>query len=401
MRSLLVDAQAGISGDMFVAAAATLADCEDEIMALPRLLGLDDVQCHFSDVRRGSIGCRRFDVRCAAEGHSSMHRPLADIVRMIERGALEPEVRARAVRMFEKLGTVEANLHAIAIEDVHFHEVGAGDSIIDIVAAAVCIERLEVEAVFSTPVCVGSGLVETAHGQLPIPAPATERLLHGVPVVVGELPGEWTTPTGALILGELRAGFEWPLHVVTASSFGAGARNPVNRPNILRLRLADVSQEAVPSPSGDEVAELRCNLDDCSGEMLGADFIAELLEHGALDVVVYPVTMKKGRPGYVLEVLAEWRNADVLARHVLETTTTIGVRLRRVRRLTLERVSSRVETAFGEVEVKVVRLPSGQYRVSPEYESCRGLAASSGVPIHVVYAAALEAKLPEFNWEQH
>lgn len=244
MRSLIIDPAAGISGDMFVAAAASLAECEQAIIDLPPRLGLEGVACRFVDATRGGMACRRFLVEepSADVGHS--HRPLAEIMRRIAAAGLTESTAARAGRMFGLLGEVEAAVHAIPIEQVHFHEVGAVDSIIDIVAAAVCIERLRVETVFSGPVCTGFGTVTTAHGLLPIPAPATEKLLQGMPGIPGPLAGEWTTPTGALILRELAVGFVIPALVTISSAYGGGSADPPERPNLLRLRLAEPLEAA-------------------------------------------------------------------------------------------------------------------------------------------------------------
>lgn len=230
---LLIEPASGISGDMFVAAAASLAACEAEVRALPDRLGLVDVDCGFEDVTRSGVRARKFYVNAGAgpaEDHAHAHRPLSDILRRIEAGGLEPAVTERAARMFRRLGDVEASIHGIPVERVHFHEVGAINSIVDIVASALCIERLNVSSVFSTPICTGSGYVETAHGLLPVPAPATEKLLQGMPTEPGALDGEWTTPTGALILSELAVRFHLPVLVTTASAYGAGGRDPVRRP---------------------------------------------------------------------------------------------------------------------------------------------------------------------------
>jgi len=258
MTGLLIEAHSGISGDMFVAAAAALAGCEDEVCDLPGKLGLEGVTCRFRNVVRASIQCRKFDVmegeipaedaaqaHCHQHGHSHHHphRSLSSIRAMIIAAGIEPAVEERALRMFDRLGEVEAATHGIPVEHVHFHEIGAVDSIIDIVAAALCIQRLQrlgVGAVFATPICVGSGTVNTAHGILPVPAPATERLLRGMPTTAGELPGEWTTPTGALIVAELGANFEIPPLLTKDAALGGGTRNPAKRPSVLRLRLAEI-----------------------------------------------------------------------------------------------------------------------------------------------------------------
>ncbi len=407
MRILIVEAASGLAGDMFVAAAARLARCEDEVVALPAKLGLPGVRCVFRDVVRSSLSCRKFDVEealrpaarpalvyptggDAAPAHE--HRPLSEIRARILSADLGPGVTARALRMFDRLGAVEAAAHGIPVEQVHFHEVGAVDSILDICAAALCLERLGVAAAYASPVVVGSGTVRTAHGLLPVPAPATERLLQGMPTVPGDLAGEWTTPTGALILGELGVRFTEPVSVTRDSAFGAGTRDPRDRPNVVRLRLADTLESPAPPADGlerDELVALFCNLDDQPGELLGADFVEMLLAAGARDVVVHPVVMKKGRPAQQLEVLVEAGAAEAMALHLLAHTSTIGVRLLPVRRLKLPREAVVLATPFGEVAAKRVRLPDGSTRTTPEYEACRALAARAGAPVQTVYGAAL------------
>jgi pyridinium-3,5-bisthiocarboxylic acid mononucleotide nickel chelatase len=308
---------------------------------------------------------------------------------MIRRADLDRPVCERALRMFERLGEVEAAAHGIPLEQVHFHEVGAVDSILDVVAAALCIERLQIAATYATPVCVGSGSVRTAHGQLPVPAPATEKLLHGMPTIVGDLSGEWTTPTGALILDELQPKFSIPMLVTTASTLGGGTRNPARRPNVLRLRLAETTASSNGALQRDELCAIYANIDDASGEMLGSDLIDLLLRAGARDALIHPVIMKKGRPAHQLEVLAEPDEVEKLAEVILTHTSTIGVRIVPVHRRILPRETLTVATAFGDIAAKRVTLPSGAFRVMPEYESCREAAARAGVPVQDVYRSAL------------
>ncbi|NHA15357.1 nickel pincer cofactor biosynthesis protein LarC [Thioalkalivibrio sp. XN279] len=395
VRALLVEPYSGISGDMFVAAASALTGCEQEVLSLPGVLGLRGVNCRFSDARRSHILCRRFEVLWGGdfledEGGADKHRSLAEILEMIDQSTLDQAIKGRASRMFERLGAVEAGVHGIALEEVHFHEIGALDSIMDIVAAALCIERLGVGAAFSTPICVGSGMTQASHGGLPVPAPATERLLHGMPTVTGKIGGEWTTPTGALILAELGVEFDWPAHTVMASAYGGGCRDIAERPNVLRLRLAETRGGAFNESRSDTIMELRCNLDDLPGELLGADLVAHLLDHGARDVTIYPVIMKKGRPGHVLEILVDRSYVEDIANLLLESTSTIGVRMSAVSRITLARSQGIVGTPFGNVAVKMVQLPSGRTRVTPEFEACRQLAEAAGVAVLEVYTAALK-----------
>ena len=424
--TLVLDLQSGISGDMFVAAAARLAGCEDEVLRLPATLGLDGVSVRFGDVVRSSLQARQFTVIDAHEheehqphGHEHhtheheehdahhhhaheehdgahahhAHRPLSEIRALLTRARLDDAVRARALRMFQRLGEVEAAAHGIPVEQVHFHEVGAIDSIIDIVAAALCIERLGLRQVYASPVCVGHGTVKVAHGTLPVPAPATERLLQGMPTFAGELSGEWTTPTGALILAELAPTFSDATLVTNASAFGAGTKDTPKRPNLLRLRLA--RSHAQPAGAAgllsDELVSIACNIDDSTGEFLGADLLERLLQAGARDAVLHPILMKKGRPAQQLEVLAEPAQARAIAALILSHTSTIGVRLTPVSRLMLKRESLEVDTPYGLVSVKQVTLPDGSTRCAPEYESVKRAAAQAGVPAQTVHQAALAA----------
>ncbi len=426
MRILIIEAHSGISGDMFVAAAAKLAGCELEVRDLPRRLGLPGVTCGFRDVLRGSIQCRKFDVmeggHSAEEAphshhhshghahphdsghshaedhaphdhghdgsHAHEHRALSQILAMIEAADLERPVAECALRMFRRLGEVEAAAHGIPIERVHFHEVGAVDSIVDIVAAALCMERLAIGAAFATPICVGSGTVRTAHGILPVPAPATERLLRGMPTVTGDLSGEWTTPTGALILDELGVRFGIPECVTTDAAFGGGTRNPETRLSVLRLRLAETQQSAV-GVERDELVVISCNIDDSPAELCGATLLDTLIQAGARDAVIRPVLMKKGRPGHQLEVLVPPDLAETMALRILSETSTIGVRMNPVRRIMLPREACVIRTAHGAIAAKSVRLPDGRCRITPEFESCLALAAEKGLAVQDVYLAAL------------
>ena len=430
MTLLLIDAQAGCAGDMFVAAAASLADCEDDILALPDKLGLDGVRCQFRDVLRGGMQCRKFDVLLgdhpaeelhpqATDSHRHEHgqhhhhehgqhhhqhehgqhqhhehqhhehRSLTVIEAMIDRAELDPTVQTRAKRLFRRLGEVEAAAHGVDIQQVHFHEVGAIDSLIDIVAAAVCIERLQLTACHGSPIGIGQGTVKTEHGILPVPAPATERLLRGMPCQTGGIDGEWCTPTGALILAELQPSFHFPVCTVSAAAWGAGGKDLHQRPNALRLRLADSQSDA--RLEHDRIVVLTSNLDDCSGEALGSDFQTRLFQAGAVDVSLQPILMKKGRPGQRLEVLAPEASAQAVANAILQHSSAIGLRSQLQDRLKLPRHTQPVSTPYGNLDVKICQLPDGNERISPEYEACQQAASTHQVPLarvmQAVYAA--------------
>jgi pyridinium-3,5-bisthiocarboxylic acid mononucleotide nickel chelatase len=417
MNILKLEPFSGISGDMFLAALAELADAETQIIQLPRILGLaDEVEISFERVDRSTISCNKaiVDVKHAAHDHTHDHdhahghhhhhadggghahqRNLTDILRIIN-GAdlLTNRAKELARAIFTRLGEAEAACHGIPLEQVHFHEVGAVDSIIDIVGAAVLIAELGVTQTFCDPVCTGFGFVMTDHGRLPVPAPATERLLHGIPTFKGLTESEMTTPTGAAILQVLQPAFVTPRMIVHRSAWGAGDKN-FGHPNALRASLCEIPASSTSSGNDGEVIIIQTNIDDMPGEQLGSVLQDRLLAAGALDVTLTPVQMKKGRPGIVLEVLSPPAKADALADLILEHTFTLGVRMFPAQRRILPREAGTVETPYGSVRVKIATLPSGRKRCIPEYEDCRKRADEHAIAVHEVYFAAL--RLPEAN----
>ena len=434
MSILVIDAQSGCSGDMFVAALSQLVNeipnIENQLKDIPKHLGLAHVELQFSDVIRSSIACRKFDVYVEQEAHDHSHahkhaphqfgqhpqlgghehshnhshahshthadhhhdhshRSLSHIRSLIQQAHLSAGCKQRALDIFQKLGAVEAQAHGIPIDDVHFHEVGAIDSIIDIVATAYCLDILDVQTSYCSPICVGFGQVNTAHGKLPIPAPATEKLLHGFPSSPGDLPGEWCTPTGAAIIAHLQPSFQIPTLTITASAFGGGGKNPDTRPNALRLRLAQTGTAA--QSNKDHISILQCNVDDMPPELLGHDFTHAALEHGARDITVRPLLMKKGRPGFLIEILCAEAEQQKLAEFLCTHTTTIGVRIVAAERYILKRRQGELQTIHGQLAAKFVTLPDGSERCLPEYEACAALAQKIGIPTLRVYQDALRA----------
>ena len=388
---------------MFLAALTELAGIEEQITRLPSMLGLsDEVEISFSRVNRSSIECNKVivDVKNATGEHVQDHhhshdaagqghgpsRTLRDIMGIIrESQGLSDQAVELAQTIFTRLGEAEATVHGIALEQVHFHEGGAVDSIIDIVGAAMLIAELGITKTYCDPVCTGFGFVMTDHGQLPVPAPATERLLQGIPTFKGQTESEMTTPTGAAILQVLQPEFVLPRMIVQRSAWGAGDKN-FGHPNAIRASLCEAFTH---SGTETEVIIIQTNIDDMPGEQLGSGLQDRLLAAGALDVTLTPVQMKKGRPGVVLEVLSPPGKAQAIADLVLEHTFTLGVRMLPAQRRILPREAGVVDTAFGSVGVKIATLPSGRKRCIPEYEDCRKLAAEQDVAVHEVYLAAL------------
>lgn len=385
MRVAYVDCFSGASGDML------LGVCVDSGVPLARLradlagLAVSGYQLREEAVRRGGITATRVRVQLADEHQPPRH--LRHILEIIERSTLSERVKEQSGRTFRALAEAEAAVHGADVESVHFHEVGAVDAVVDVVGTAVCLERLGVECLYCSPLTVGTGWVETAHGRLPVPVPATAALIRGVPVRQVETGCELLTPTGAALLVTLAEGFgPLPAMRVTSVGYGAGSRELSQHPNLLRLMVGEADEEW----RGDEVVVLETNLDDTSGEVLG-HLSGLLRERGALDVFFAPLQMKKQRPGVLLSVLSAPEKATELERLIFTHTGTFGVRWRRTWRHTLAREHRVVETAFGSLRLKVGRLGEEVVAVAPEYEDCARLARERGVPLWRVYQAALVA----------
>jgi uncharacterized protein (TIGR00299 family) protein len=383
MKLLYLDCFAGISGDMLLGALLDLGVTEALLRTELAKLPLHGYRVEVRRVTKQHLAATKFD--CDA-GHGHHHRGLADITGIIEQSTLAGNVKRRAISVFNRLGTAEAKVHGIPVEQVHFHEIGAVDSIVDIVGACVALETLGAEKVVAAPPPLGSGVVETAHGRFPIPAPATLELLTGIPTRSTAETTELVTPTGAALLAEFCAEFgPIPAMVVEQVGYGAGTRDLAKTPNVLRAILGTAGTD-----STDTVAVLEANIDDMNPQWFG-ELMDRLLTTGALDVFLTPVQMKKNRPGTMLTVLCAPADADRLADVVLTHTTSFGVRIHEARRRILAREIVRVATGFGEIEVKVGRLAGKVVTRAPEYESCKRAAALHNVPVKTVYQAAQRA----------
>jgi len=300
-----------------------------------------------------------------------VHRRLDDIVRIVAAAELPEPVVDRCVAVYRAIGEVEAKAHGTTIDHVHFHEVGAEDTIVDVVCACLATHLLGVDRIHCNGVAVGSGTIRAAHGVLPVPAPATAELLRGIPVRTGGLQGERTTPTGAALLKTLVHAFDEPVSIVAdAIGYGAGTRDDPDVPNLLRVTVG----HRVASGSALDLIELSCQLDTATGEQVGW-LLDELLQKGAVDAFATPVTMKKGRPGLLVTALCDDAHADALGNLLLEESSTLGVRRHRVERRVLERWQETRETDFGEVTFKCARLPSGVVHARPEDDEVRRLAS--------------------------
>jgi uncharacterized protein (TIGR00299 family) protein len=383
-RALHFDCFSGISGDMTVAALLDVGVPEAlvqealESLKLPGRLAVERVR---------KSGFAAVQVRVERpEEHA--HRHLSDILSVVERGKLSAGARRLAKRVFQKLADAEATVHATTPDKVHFHEVGAIDSIYDIVAAAVGIDWLGVETITASPVPTGTGWVQTEHGRLPVPAPAVSHLLIGVPLVAAEIPAELTTPTGAAILVSVVERYvASPNMTIERIGCGAGSRDLESQPNLLRLFLGGLP--ATAASTADFVWQVETNLDDVTPEIIGFT-IDRLQESGVLDVYVTPIQMKKGRPGTLLAVLCTDEQLAAIEHLIFRETGTFGLRKRRVERSTLERTAIEVPTPWGPVKGKLGW--NRDVRVfTPEFEDCARLARAHSLPLQTVYRAAVRS----------
>lgn len=378
-----LDAFSGISGDMLVGA---LADAgADPIAVVNAVASLEaGAIVSFEKVKRRGIAATRYLV--SAE-EAQVHRHLSQILNMIGAADIPNRAKRNAEAVFRKLGEAEAEVHHVPIEKVHFHEVGAADSIADIVGACVALDVLGVETVVCSPVNVGSGTVQTEHGVLPVPAPATARLLQNAPVYSRGPAVELTTPTGAAAASTLASQFGvLPPMKIARTGYGAGCRDFTEHANVLRVILGEPTgpQEAL------EVLVIEANIDDLNPQVLA--YAAErLLDAGALDVALQPLVMKKGRPGNLLRVIARPEDREMLAQLIFAETSTLGLRMYSAERRVQARSSAEVATPYGTVRVKV----SSEGSYAPEYEDCRKLAIASGVPLREIFAAATHAYLAQ------
>jgi uncharacterized protein (TIGR00299 family) protein len=366
-----------------------LVDAGAELAAIQRgidSLGLPSCRLVAGEVKKRGFRATQITIKHEPE---HKHRHLHHIAAMIDGSTLSPRQRDLATRIFRKLAEAEAKVHGTTVEKVHFHEVGAVDSIADIVGSAIGFDLLGIERIVCSPVPTGRGFVEIAHGRCAIPAPATGELLKGVPLVAIDVEGELTTPTGAAIVAALTDEFG-PLPTMTVERIGYGAgQKDFPQPNILRV-LVGAAMPNDTQPKTESIVLLETNLDNASGELVG-HAVDRLWEAGALDVSLTPIQMKKGRPGVVVSVQARPSDADRLEAILLLETPTLGVRRMAVMRTAIARESHQVQTKWGTIAGKVAHLADGTQRFAPEYDSCHQIAVNARIPLADVIAAAQSA----------
>lgn len=373
---LYLDCPTGLSGDMLVAA---LLDCGLEIADWERelkRLALPEWQLESRRVTKNGLAAHKIEFRCPEE---HQHRHLSDILPLIQQAGLPAPATALAEKAFHLLAEAEAAAHGCSVEEVHFHEVGAMDAILDICGTALALHQLKVGQVYCAPLPLSGGFVDCAHGRMPVPTPATLNLLQGFELYDSGLMGEIITPTGAALLKALAVRQQKPSFRLAAIGLGAGNRD-LPLPNILRACLGEMSS---PEEESDQVEVLHCNLDDSTGEMLGY-LLPRLLAAGARDACYTPIYMKKGRPAWQLQVIAAPGMADSLAQLIFAESSGIGLRVSRERRITLPRQLRTVDTPYGAVRVKI----AGN-NIAPEYEDVAAAAEAHHLPFKVVLRQVL------------
>lgn len=385
MKIAYLDCFSGISGDMTLGALVDAGCSLPEIEAQLRLLPVPGWTISAEKVMRQGFRATHVKVESS---DPQRHRSLSEILQLIGRAGLPQPVADRASAIFSRLGKAEALVHGVSVEKVHFHEVGAVDAIVDIVGAAAGFEQLGIEQFFCSPLNVGGGRVQTQHGNLPVPAPATAELLRGAPTYSTGIQRELVTPTGAAIVATVVRQFgPQPEMTVAAIGLGAGSNDLAEQPNVLRLFLGEASGRSDDASFDDEIVMLEANLDDMSPQIYG--FFAErALAAGALDVFSTPVQMKKNRPGQLITVLCNPADSPKFSEMLFRETTTLGVRQSTAKRRTLQRESVSVETSLGSIRMKIARLRGQILNAAPEYEDCQKIAAERGVPLKQVLAEA-------------
>ena len=420
MKALYFDCFSGISGDMTIGALLDLGLDLEYLKAELRKLPVEGYELKTSRVVRSNLSATKFDVLMEGEpspsgssqradgqgevhnhhhhghshSHSHFHRRASEILSMIRDSHLSPGAKRFAADIFTKLAISEGKVHDIAPEDVEFHEVGAIDSIVDTVGAAIGFDALGVERFLCSAINVGSGFIHCQHGIMPVPAPATADLLRQATIYQRHAQTELVTPTGAAILAAVVNEFG-PMQGFATDriGYGAGSKQFPDFPNCLRLMLGEERALAV-HPTGRDVVVIEANIDDMTPQNFG--YVTEtLLAAGALDVLTVPIQMKKGRPGHLLQVLAPHEVADSLSKIIFRETTTIGIRRHTVDRTTLERSFVEVDTGYGTVKIKVSKLDGEVVTAAPEYENCARIARETGMPLKQIQALAMKSYLSQ------
>ena len=387
MKTLYFDCFAGASGDMILGALVGAGVDPQALSAQLALLDIEGFSVEFEKVDRAGLSCTYARVAIKPE-HA--HRHLGDVLKIIYDSRLNDRVKERAARIFSRLAEAEAAVHNQPIERIHFHEVGALDAIVDVVGAAICFDLLEIDRFVCSPLHVGSGTVEMAHGRFPVPPPAVAELLKAAPIYATDIKGELVTPTGAAIIASVCDEYgPLPAMQLDRSGYGAGTRTYENFPNALRVLIGQEqgsSELETQNPKLETLWMLETNIDDLSPQVFG-HVMERALELGALDCYFTPIQMKKNRPGVLLSVLCNAAEREAITQMLFAETTTLGIRSYAVERHSLERQVRSVETQYGVIDVKVARMNGHVVNEMPEFDQVKSAALRAGVPFRTVERA--------------
>ncbi len=385
MKIAYFDCSAGISGDMILGALTDLGmdlkKCESEL----KKLNLPQVELKSNPVLKNSISALKVDV---SPQNEHAHRTYKDIVAVLKNSSLGKDIIDRSIKIFHKLALAEAKIHSKNVEEIHFHEIGAVDSIADIVGAVIGLNELKIEKIFCSKIHVGSGFVKCQHGEIPLPAPATLEILKDIPLYSKGINSELTTPTGAAIIATVAESFgNMPEMTLQKIGYGAGSRD-LEIPNILRVWLGE-TEEVSSNFKTEEITLLETNIDNISAEQIS--FAAERIWGGEiLDLYLTPIQMKKNRPATMLSVMVKNENVEKTLERIYSEIPTLGIRVRRINRSILSRETTTVETKHGKIRIKIGKKASKIYSAEPEYEDCKKIARDKNLSINSVYEEAKE-----------
>ena len=382
---LYLDCISGISGDMFLGALIDLGIDEKKFKEEISKILPPEGKIKIQKVKKGPFTGTKFNVEISKKGVKERH--LSDIKKLLNSSPLNKELIEKSKKMFDELAEVEAGIHGVSKEKIHFHELGAIDSIADIVGAVLAINLLNVNKIYFSAINVGTGFTEIEHGRVPLPVPATAELLKRAkaPIYSSGINSELVTPTGALLIKHFARGFEMPEMTIENTGIGFGSKEFKESPNFLRAIIGTHEKE---NPENEVLIET--NIDDMNPEFFPS-VEKKLLAAGALDVFRTPIQMKKGRGGFILSILCERKDIDTLANVLFHETTTIGVRIHCIERRKLDRKSKKIKTRFGEAEVKLAYLKGKLINISPEFETCEKIAKKKGLPVKEVYEEVKQA----------
>jgi len=374
------DCFSGISGDMILGALVDLGVDIKEIRKALKKMDLKGYKLEAKKIQRNGLASTQVSVVAAKTKHTHPHRSFSSIRKLIDQSTLPSKVKNNSIEIFKRIAKVEAQIHDTTIEKIHFHEVGGVDSIVDIVSGVWAIESLKLDKIYSSPLNVGEGFVDCAHGRLPVPAPATLKLLKGIPVFSSGAKEELTTPTGAAMIGFYAEKFQsMPAMTITGEGYGAGSRVIPSIPNLLRVLVGDIATSESQS-----LITIETNIDDMNPEIFES-VMESLFNAGALDVYFSAIIMKKNRPATKISVLAEIEKKETLSRILLTETSSFGVRFHSVDRVILDREIQKLKTPYGLIQIKLGKLDGKIVQVAPEFDDCKKASLSKKTPVKKIY----------------